>query len=434
MRQGLPLALALAIASSTAAHAGEPLIFQHGGRPTAEVGAFVARATDAVTVDYNPAAIARLDGAHYQLGFDYTAPIDKYGSRTGGFEADHLITESPTLYATWHLPADYYPVAFGIGIDHRAWYRTEWGPKLFPARFRTTLQELTLWSVHPVVAYQMGERWSIGGGLRYYTGTVEEGNNAVLQGAAGPQGLDTFHVEVERQASADVDGYALDLGLHYGAESWGWGLVLDSGGKVKGNGKVSYFARDVPNDPLVRSNLDSRLRHSSTRQSFELPRELRSGMWLAFSPAWRLELDLAWAEWSTVDATTVAYSADPFLSQASEPPPATEVRPRQWKDTLSTRLGSDFDLGEHWGVAAGVAWEPSPVPDSTVEPGFPRSDAIVYGLGMTYRINRVVFDLGYSYYQYSRRHAAGQEALAPTVTSSYQARDQVFAFSASFHR
>src|SRR5687768_8729996 len=112
MRQPLAAAVsalalgALAIASPAAA-AG-PLLFQHGGRATAQVGAFTARATDAVALSYNPAAVARLTGSHYQVGFDFTAPRDDYDSSTGSFAQDHLITEAAALYATWHLPEDYY--------------------------------------------------------------------------------------------------------------------------------------------------------------------------------------------------------------------------------------------------------------------------------------------------------------------------------------
>jgi hypothetical protein len=50
-------ALALAAAGALvapAARASGPLLFQHGGRATAQVGAFVGRATDAGGIDYNP--------------------------------------------------------------------------------------------------------------------------------------------------------------------------------------------------------------------------------------------------------------------------------------------------------------------------------------------------------------------------------------------
>lgn len=430
-RPALPFVSSLAfLLGATSLHASGPLLFQHGGRPTAQVGAYVARATDSVSIAYNPAAVARLQGSHYELGFDYTASIDDYSSASGSFSQDKLITEAPALYATWHLPADYTPFAFGIGIDQTAWYLADWAPALFPARFRTSRQQITLLSVHPVVAYQLGERWSIGAGLRYHTGKLEEGNNRRLTQAPGT--TPAYDVEVERLAKADVDGQSFDLGLHYGAETWGWGLALESGGKVKGSGRVNYHARDVPADPAIRAALDARLTGGSARQSFELPWEARTGLWVAPYAELRMELDLVMTGWSVVDATHTTYSPDPFLP-GSGGGAVTESRPRAWKDTISVRLGVEGDLSDHWGLSGGVGWEPSPVPSSTVEPGFARGGAITYGIGMTYRIKRIAFDVGYSYFQHSKRRVSGQEA-DPRVRSTYESRVQVFAVSASWSR
>ena len=388
-----------ALATAPAAAAG-PLNFQHGGRATAQVGAFTARATDAVAVSYNPAAVARLPGAHYQLGFDFTAPRDDYESSTGAFAQDHLITEAPALYATWRLPEDYYPFAFGLGLEMQSWYLGDWHQALFPGRFVTNRQELTLWSIHPVIAYQLGERWSIGGGVRYYVGQLELGNNA-QQRVAGTGGQ--FHtVEVSRLAAADVDGLGVDLGLHYGAEAWGWGLVLDTGAEVEGNGEVNYAPRDVPADPVLQANLDRRFARGRTNQSFDLPWELRTGFWVAPYPELRLELDVALTGWSVEETDVVTYSPNAFGG------PTREIRQRDWDDTVSLRMGLEGDVGDHWVLSTGLGWEPSPVPSSTLEPGFARGDAIVAGLGFSYQINQLSLDLGYSFYFHDDRSTRGQ--------------------------
>jgi long-chain fatty acid transport protein len=411
---------ALALTAS-AARASGPLLFQHGGRATAQVGAFVGRATDAGGLDYNPAIIARLQGSHYQLGFDYTAPVDDYKSSTGNFRQKHLVTESPSIYASWHLPKDYYPLAFGIGLD----------------RFLNRLQRLELWSVHPVVAYQLGERWSVGAGMRYYTGNMEEGRNQVVSVDLNqpPNATFRFPIEFERTSDADVDGFSFDAGLHYGTDRWGWGLAYDSGGEVEGNGSVSYTARDVPSVPGLSSVVDALASGGSSRLSFDLPQELRTGLWVAPSPAWNFEIDLAWTGWSSVDTTEVSFSRHLFALPASIPPQVgagTERRERRWDDTISARLGTEFRVSGSWSVSAGVAVEPSPVPSSTVEPGFARGDALVLGTGFTYRIRNIAFDLGYSFFQYDDRGASGQELQHPQASSTYEAHDQVFGFSVSW--
>jgi long-chain fatty acid transport protein len=404
-----------------------PLLFQHGARGAAQVGALTARADQPLAVTYNPAAIARLEGLQFQAGMDFTAPRDDYKSASGSFAQDHLITETPALYLTYHLPDDYYPWAFGIGLDSRSWYLADWLPALFPGRFLTSRQEMTLWSVHPVIAYGLSERWSAGAGLRYYLGELEEGNSRVL---AVPGSTQPIHqVEVARIASADVDGFSLDLGLHYASEAWGWGLVLDSGGEIEGSGDVRYEASDVPTDPELRDNLDRLLARGSTRQSFELPWEVRTGFWVAPYPELRLELDFASMGWSVVESTSISYSPNPFTGSADG---SRETRRRDWDDTLSIRLGLEGDLGDHWMLYGGVAYEPSPVPSSTVEPGFARGDAMVYGLGMGYTIRGISFDLGYSFYAYDDRGVSGQELAIPGRGGRYESHDQAFAFSVSW--
>jgi long-chain fatty acid transport protein len=410
-------------------HASGFLLFQHGGRATGQVGAFTARAEGPMALAYNPAAVARLEGVQIQGGLDFTAPRDDYRSISGGFAQDHLISAAPAAYATWHLPEDYYPWAFGLGFDSRAWYLADWTPALFPGRFLTNRQEIVVYALHPVVAYQLSERWSLGAGLRYEAGTLEEGNNAVLV-VPGTAGLE-HDVEVARTASADVDGIGFDLGLHYGADAWGWGLVLDGGNEIEGNGEVGYAARDVPADPVLEDNLARLTASGSTRQSLELPWELRTGFWVAPYPELRVELDLAWTGWSVVDETAISYRPNPFAESAQG---AREVRARDWEDTLSVRLAVEGEVAENWLLFGGAALEPSPVPAATLEPGFARGDALVFGLGFAYQLDRASFELGWSYLLYDDRDARGQELARPAVRGTYETQEQRFAFSIGWRR
>src|SRR6185503_5449158 len=206
-------------------------------------------------------------------------------------------------------------------------------------------------------------------------------------------------------------------------------------GEVEGNGDVHYAARDVPAIPGLQQALDPLLQSGSSHQSFDLPQELRTGLYVAPSPAWNFEIDVAWTAWSSVDTTEVGFSRHLFALPAANPPQVgsgTERRDRRWDDTLSVRLGTEFRVGGGWSVSAGAAMEPSPVPDATVEPGFARGDATVLGTGITYRIRNIAFDLGYSFFQYDDRRVGGQELQHPQATSTYEAHDQVFGFSVSW--
>lgn len=423
-RRVVSLCLVAVLAGASLASASGFGLFQHGGRAMGQAGAFTARASEPSAVTYNPAAITRLDGFQLQAGLDFNNADDQYRSATGNFSARHLIQFPPTLYATWKQQEG--PFALGIGIDSPFYYRLDWNARLFPGRFLARSTELRVYEVHPVLAYDLGEGWSFGGGLRYAFGTLDQADNARLLFSASPIGTipQPVFVEIERNASADVDALAWDLAIHYAAPSWGWGAVYRSPERLKGNGDVSYEARDVPQGiPGLDAAIRARVVDGSSRQSFELPREVRAGIWYAPYPELRLELDASFQSWSSLEATDVTYDPNVF----GDGP--TVRTPRDWKDTTSLRLGLEGDITDNFLLFGGVASEPSPVPGSTVEPGFPRGDAMVYAAGFTYSFPRISFDVGYSLHEHDDRGARSQELFNPTRTGTYSASDQVWGFA-----
>lgn len=409
------LCLAAGLAGTAPAAAAGFGLFQHGGRAMGQAGAFTARASEPSAVFYNPAAIVRLEGLQAQAGLDFDNPEDSYSSAAGRFSASHVIQFQPALYATWKPENSSW--ALGIGLDTPFWYRINWRPVLFPGRFLQRTAELRVFELHPVLAYDLGGGWSLGGGLRYLYGTMEQGDNGlIVVDAPAPN-----TVEVERTAEADVDAFTWDLALHYAAPAWGWGVVLREKAELKGNGDVDYEARDVP--PAL-GDVVRRLRNGDARLSFELPRELRGGVWYAPYPELRLEVDASWQSWSSLENTDITYGTNPFGAS-----PLTETTRRDWDDTLGLRLGVEGDITEAFLLFGGVAFEPSPVPGETLEPGFPRGDAMVYAAGMSYSFPHISFDLGYSFHDHEGRNVTGQELLNPRRGGRYTSSDQVWGFS-----
>ena len=72
---------------------------------------------------------------------------------------------------------------------------------------------------------------------------------------------------------------------------------------------------------------------------------------------------------------------------------------------MALRLGAEWTISPLWAIGGGLAFEPSPVPDGTIEPGFPQGDATVFALGASYNLPALSFDAGYSYHQYDTRKA-----------------------------
>ncbi|HEY4596493.1 MAG TPA: outer membrane protein transport protein [Thermoanaerobaculia bacterium] len=415
--------LAAALGASLAAASGFGL-FQHGARAIGQAGAFTARASDPSAMTYNPAAITKLSGVQLEAGLDMNNPTIDYTSQTGSFQARHIIQFPPAIYLTWR-PKNI-PFAFGLGYDSPFNDSLNWQPALFPGRFITRRTEVRVYEIHPVVAYDLGEGWSVGAGFRYAFGNLDRDLNTIANilpdGTPNPVPVP---VEIERNATSDVDATAWDVSVHYAAPSWGWGGVFRSAESLKGDGDVTYKPRDVPGVPGLDTALQSRFSPGHVRQSFELPREVRAGVWYAPYPELRIELDASFQSWSSLEATDITYTPNPF-----HPLSPTETVPRDWKDTTGLRLGVEGNITDHFLLYGGIALEQSPVPDHTIEPGFPYGDFMVYAAGFTYEFSWVSFDLAYSYHDFDSRRASNQEPQNPGRTGTYGGRDSVFGIAA----
>jgi long-chain fatty acid transport protein len=391
------------------------LIFQHGGRGTGQAGAFTARADDPSAMSYNPAALVHLDGVQAQVGLDFTTPSDTYESDAGSFDTNHEINFPPHAYLTWK-PARDGRWAFGVGIDEPLFDNVSWAPKEFPGRFLTRRQEHQISELHLVSAYDLGAGWSVALGARWAYGRIKDGRNAI-QALPAPRNAQ----EVELSTTASVTGWGADASVQYKTDVWGFGAVLKSAEKVSGHGDTTLAVRPDNQPPLPPGQgifLDS----GGRKLSFEMPMQAIGGVWFAPYPELRIELDAALAQWSGTNNTYAYFPGGIAAANLT-------LKDRDWKDTLSLRLGVEGDITDAVMIYGGISLEPTPVPSSRLEPGFARGDATVYALGASYSFPHISFDLGWSLHTMSNRNASGQELRDPLETGRYNSNDQAFGFS-----
>ncbi|MBP9143634.1 MAG: outer membrane protein transport protein [Thermoanaerobaculia bacterium] len=424
-RRALLLLFVLVPLSAPLAAAGFGL-FQHGGRGAAQVGAFVARADDPSAVRYNPAGVARLEGLQFQAGLDFQAPKDQLDTAGQSDLAHHVIQFPPALYATWKPEALGVPLTFGFSLDAPFWTITNWDTALFPGRFQTIRQETTLFELRPTLAWAIDERWSLGGSLRYVRGGYET-SFATLE----IFGFEDLHfVEAETQAASQVDGIGFDLGVQYSASNWGWGAVFGTGVSLDGGGDMDTFPREPISDPAVEAAFNRRFASSAVNMNFELPPTASIGVWWGITESLKLEGDVVWSGWSALDRTSIDTAGDLPFSPCC---PAAIQRDRDWKDVLSLRLGAEWKLSPMWALGGGLAFEPSPVPEETLEPGYSQGDTTVVAFGASCNLPGLSFDVGYSFHQSDDRDANIYNYPVPDP-GTYSARAQVFSISARWRR
>jgi len=421
------LSFLIATFAPIAGHAATWGVTQHGGRTTAQAGAFVARADDPSAVTYNPAGIARLDGFQLQLGAD-AQRLDAEGHGGGiSFDFDETTDVLPAAYLTYRLPGRAERVVLGLGVDSPYWTSLRWKYQIPPILLSTQESSVELWQVHPVAAVRLTDRWSLGGGLRYVTGDLTFKTHDSVRAGASPGGFPAFEAGLEADGSADDVGF--DLGLQYAAPRWGWGAVYRQGVTLTTDdpARVNLEIPGVPNLPGLGDLTSSAI----LRQRFELPDEIVVGGWFAPRPTFRLELDVAYADSST-NRTFIRNQPDlpdnPFSDEGA--PLALDARDEAW----SVRLGGEKELGARWMLSAGLAWEQSPTPSGRPSVLSPSGDAMVYAVGASYRLRSVTFDAGYSYWDYDtlESRSIAEDGFLVT-TGAFESSEQTLSLSARWH-
>ena len=204
-------------------------------------------------------------------------------------------------------------------------------------------------------------------------------------------------------------------GVRFKGKDGGFGATVRSAVEVEGGAKLRTEALHGASGPAVNAALALE-RSGPGDIGFELPLEVRAGVWrrLDFAPRYLIEADVVWQQWSATGNRVPSLASCRLGCEATQD--------RDWIDTLAIRVGVETNAREHLDLYGGLAFEPSPLISRTFEPGFPRGDAYVLGIGMGYEITsaRMRLDLGYSFHQYVDTDSA---------TGTYSSRDQVFSFS-----
>ena len=325
-----------------------------GAAASAQAGAFVAQADDATAITHNPAGLTQLSGTSVLLAPTFIYPSTKFyapgGQTEKTKEALHIL---PNLYFATDLNKKNW--RFGLGITTPFGQSTEWSKDGF-FKYYATFSEMKLIDVNPTVAYQVNPRFSLGLGLNYYN------SNLTLKaqddyGAYGP------FPDGSHKMAVDGEGYGYNLGFLYKpAKKHSIGGAFRSGFSIKHTGHFSMT--DIPL-PLGGPDFSA---PASIKMNF--PNMASLGYAYRPNKKWKIEVDLEWIGWSSLENLTV------------EPtPPLPPEIAKDWKDTLSPRIGAEFRPDANWKLWAGYVYLPTSIPDRTFDPSLPDANAHIFGLG-----------------------------------------------------
>jgi long-chain fatty acid transport protein len=356
--------------SVTAWGSGFALV-QQGTAAMAQGNAFVADASDASAIFYNPAGLNQLKRAQV-----YQATILNYPDRdfSGGgqdSQTNHRFYPSMTAYIA--LPV-HERVALGIGFFSPFGMGNAW-PPTWAGRYLTTFSSMKTYTLNPAISVKVLENLSLAAGFDVMWSKVNLKRKAQVRGGALP--------DAETDLRGDGNGLGYNLGgLYEPISGVKLGVSYRSQIKVKHSGEfTTTLPAPLPVSPTVLGSA-----------SLVFPPSLTGGICYSRLKPLTLEFDTTWTGWSTYRKLKVnfdeAVSVNGVMTQ-------TSTIPKNWQDTWAFRFGANYEVKEGMKIRAGYIYDLTPVPDSSFDPQVPDANRHIFTVGSDLKIWK--FTLGFAY-------------------------------------
>jgi long-chain fatty acid transport protein len=336
-----------------------------GGRAAAGAAAGV---DNAMTIAYNPASIARLQGNQLfasagaivgNMNFDVDYSTPRNGTGDGG-NAGETAAYASSAYVhdfasdKWSAGIALVPLA-GAGFE----FDDDW-----VGRFQATKVDLTVMALSPTLAYQVTDKLSLGASVQAVYSNVNIHTATPRLRASQPEGF------------ASINGDDVLPGFTLGAmyelsDRTRFGLTYQSEVKPK-------FDGDLKTNPL---GLDI-----ATDTELPMAAYARFSVHQQMDENWSVEFTTGWDNWSTLGDVLIS-------GDVREAGITTD-----WRDTYHVAWGAEYTLDRYWTLTGGVAYDSNPVSDRNRNAQLPVDRQIRYAVGAQYVISNTLTVGGYVNY------------------------------------
>lgn len=344
------------------AQAGSFQLPTQGVRQSAMGGSGTAFPWDASSIFFNPGGLSRLNHFEISLQGYMVKPAVRYAAESPGFYTSDNIQKISTpfnLYVGGKIrPED--RLAFGLGVYTPFGSSINWEDGW---RGRFVNQSIALSTIYfqPTVSYEINEMFALGVGFVYGMGNVEINKAIPLEDLSGEG-----NVNLKGKAS----GMGVNIGLQVKAsDKLQFGLSYRSGVKAKvKSGKANF---DVP------VSLQAGFPNTDFKTELPLPDIFTLGVAGMVTPRLTLQADLSYATWSKYKSLKIDFvqNTDKLLDTDD---------PKNYKNTMTLRLGANYKLNEFIDIMAGTSFDPSPVPTDYLSPDAVDGTRLSIGGGLSY--------------------------------------------------
>ena len=376
---------------------------------------------DASAIYWNPAATTGLTGWSAYVG---SAFIDIKGSFTQDttfrtYDADAPMAVVPHLFLNYHAANS--SLSYGLGVYVPYGLTSQWSDN-FPGRFEAQKSSIQTIYFQPNVAYQLGSRWSIGGGPVIGRSSVElkQGLDLSQQAASPTSTFAQLGIPAGTQfGTARLKGDAMAYGFHVGAygklnDAWTVGVRFLSSLTFKYDNATATFAQVntgivLPaNNPICLNSPATCGDASTTRPdtlvapidailstqftaggplvtqgvSTEIthPAQIEAGFGYSGFKDWLISADYAWVGWKQFKTLPVNFKGSA--------PSRTLIE--DYNNSSAIRVGAQRAFTNGAQLRVGFAGVASAAPDETVTPLLPEQDRAYYSIGGAYPITKML--------------------------------------------
>ncbi len=358
-------ALVLALLPATALASGFA-IPEQSAKSLGMGGVGVAADLGAASIYYNPGALGWEEGIAAELSGTLIIPSFRY-------EPIRSVDGTPANANTqvFVLPAAFFafpagPIHLGVGVFANFGLGLEW-PATFDGRFDSQSSNLQTFTFNVTAAWKIHRHISIGAGFDLVRATVQLS-----------QRLNMIDAEGLLTLGGGTWGAGANAGIatHFIDDRLSIGVTYRSAVSLTFDGRADF---------VVPPEFEGTLRDQAIRTTIVLPHIISLGVSFKVLPKLQLSLDGTYTTWSTIDAFRFDFEDD-ALDQ--------ELR-RDWVNTVTFRLGGQWEVVNKLTLRAGFGFDQSPAPAETLSPSLPDAHRLFGSLGVGYRFGNFSIDGAY---------------------------------------
>lgn len=398
MKKHALLVTALTLSVSMSFGAGYQINLQ-GLRQIAMGGTGTGWMWDASSIFYNPGGLARLRNIQAYGSVQFLTAHTQYVQTPTGTYSERSQSQLFTpfnVYIGGRLKEEG-RLALGLGIYTPFGSGLSWNDN-WEGRYITQSISLQSFFFQPTISYKISDVLSIGGGFIYAAGNVELKRALPIQ--------DNYGNDARARLKGNADGVGLNLGVHI-RPSDAVQIGLNYRSQVNMTVKNGTTTFDVP------KALSANFPNTDFKAELPLPQVFTVGVGVRPFSQLTLTAEINWVGWNAYDTL--------FFDYEDNTPTLEDTKaPRNYKNTLTFRIGANYKVSDRVAVMGGAAYDQSPVADGFVSPDLPDANHWIVSGGFSIKASDRFTILGALEYNASEQRNA--EYLPDNFNGKYQTK------------